>query len=626
TPYTDYLQSRREHDAERAEAHVDFWMQYLKGAPEVLDLPSDRPRPNVRSYSAGHVDIPFNRLLTEGVQALSRNSKVSVAMFLCCAWAVFLSRIAGKRDLVIALATPHRDEPESERVVGPLESLFALRVRLDEDLGFLELLRRVRDNIAQTLDHRELPFEKLLEELNPARRLSHEPIFQVAFEFEARQALTRRDWGTRLDVSDLRIPPNAATFDLTLCVRNGDESVEGSIVYATDLFDHSTIERWSESFLALLRGIVSTPHSLSNKLPIMSTLQRRLVLEQFNDTNAAIREDRLIHELIEEQVLRSPQSPAIVAGTRSVTYDTLNREANRLARQLRSKGVGRDKLVALCVGRSAEMVLAMVAVLKAGGAYVPLDPLYPAERLRLMLADCCPALVLTDECGRAALEAVYSEQATASTVIDLEADVSVWADEEDGDLERNAESATPGNLAYVIYTSGSTGVPKGVMLTHRGSVNQYTYYSKQYLSAADRVLVVSAYSFDLTLKNLLAPLFVGATVVLAPNQVFLGQELLELIASTRATVVNCAPSQFYDAVLGLPPPYLRYVVLGGEQIDCRRLSLWLASGGGPTFVNSYGPTEITDVAIDGAVAKSRSASPITPIGRPIANMKVYLLD
>ncbi len=365
-----------------------------------------------------------------------------------------------------------------------------------------------------------------------------------------------------------------------------------------------------------------------DRLPLLDEVERHQMLRQWNATATDYPRNACVHELFEAQVARDPAAIAVVQDELSLTYGELNQRANRLAHYLRGLGVGPDERVAICVQRSVEMVVALLAVLKAGGAYVPLDPAYPPERLAYMLADCGAMAVLTQTASRRLIE----ERAALAVIVDLQADSERWAHLPDSNPDRNAISLTARHLAYVIYTSGSTGTPKGVMIEHRGCVNLYHHYAIGYLRRGDKVLVVSSFSFDLTLKNIISPLFVGCTVVLAPPGVMVGSSILDLLQTTGAALINCAPSQLYGVLEGgesisekFSLDKLRYIVLGGEKIKGNRLSSWISGGEKYVFVNSYGPAEITDVAVDGVI-KDIFASEGMPIGRPIPNARIYILD
>ena len=366
---------------------------------------------------------------------------------------------------------------------------------------------------------------------------------------------------------------------------------------------------------------------------LLSAAERNQLLIEWNATAAEYLKDKCIHELFEEQVFRDPAATAVIYEDQSLTYGELNARANRLAHHLRNLGVKPDAPVAICVERSLEMVVGLLAILKAGGCYVPLDPEYPAERLAFMLKDAAPRVVLTHGAARVSLDAAMAHCAIAACVVDLEADAHDWAIQPTTDPDPKALGLTSKHLAYIIYTSGSTGQPKGVMIEHQNANNLYTWYRKAYLSTASRVLIISSYSFDLTLKNIFSPLLSGGIAMLSRADLTVGRQLLDDIGHSQATVVNCAPSHFYDAIsdsetmqMNTPPHSLRYVIFRWRsKFKYDRVVPWISADRRPFIVNSYGPTEITDVAVDGLIIEAIN-SHLVPIGRPISNTWIYLLD
>ncbi|WP_152640597.1 AMP-binding protein, partial [Xanthomonas sp. MUS 060] len=421
-----------------------------------------------------------------------------------------------------------------------------------------------------------------------------------------------------IEASGLTTAQTSAQFDLSLSLEESASGVVGSLTYATALFEHSTLQRWMGHWQHLLAAMVSegAEDQLVDRLPLLDDAERHQLLTQWNATAADYPRDACVHELFEAQVMRDPSAIAIVQNNVALTYGELNVRANQLAHYLRELGVHPDECVAVCVQRSVEMMVALLAVLKAGGAYVPLDPAYPPERLSYMLSDCGAVAVLMDTVSAHLVE----DNVTSAVIVDLQADGERWQHLPDSNPGRHANGLTARHLAYVIYTSGSTGAPKGVMIEHQGCVNLYYHYALRYLKQGEKVLVVSSFSFDLTLKNIFSPLCVGASVVLAPAGVMVGSSVLSLLESSGAVLINCAPSQLYGVfdefgsrVEGIKFDQLRYILLGGEAIKGERFSAWISGDEKYVFVNSYGPSEITDVAVDGVI-EDLFASETMPIG------------
>ncbi|WP_230598529.1 non-ribosomal peptide synthetase, partial [Xanthomonas albilineans] len=643
--YFDYVCWQRDWiNGDGGSKQFSYWKELLADEVPSLNLPVRTPR---AAFPAKHRDAIYFGLdmeLSMKLNNFSDRCNSSIYVVLLAAYFILLRRITGQDDFNVGSPMPARRGKKWSDVTGAFFNQVVLQANFDPDLTVGELLRRVRSRVRRAMENQDFPFFELVERLNPHREESRSPFFQTMFVFQ-----NPRGFGDALNilVGDDEIAPvhwgglhlvhfchppiaGAAALDLVLEAVKWGEKIGFILDFDPLLFERSTLEQWMGHWRHLLEAMVAegAEDQVVDRLPLLSEAELHQVLTQWNATAEDYPRDACVHELFERQVARDPSAIAVVQGEVSLTYGELNARANRLAHYLRELGVCPDDRVAICVQRSVEMVLALLAVLKAGGAYVPLDPAYPPERLAYMLADCGAVAVLTQTASRSLIE----ESAASAVIVDLHVDAERWAQLPDSNPDRNAIGLATRHLAYVIYTSGSTGTPKGVMIEHRGCVNLYHHYALGYLRQGEKVLVVSSFSFDLTLKNIFSPLFVGSTVVLAPAVVMVGSSILSLLESSGAALINCAPSQLYGVFdecgsgnKEILLDQLRYIVLGGEPIKGDRLSAWISGNEKYVFVNSYGPAEITDVAVDGVI-KDLFASETMPIGRPIANTRIYILD
>jgi non-ribosomal peptide synthetase component F len=441
-----------------------YWCEHLRGAPALLELPTDRPRSTQRDYAGATVGLELDEVLTAGLKALSQRHGLTLFMTLLAGWALVLSRLSNQEDLVIGTPVANRMRSELEGLIGFFVNTLALRVDLSGPVTVSELLERVKAASLGAQGHQDLPFEQVVELIGPERSLSHTPIFQVMFAWQNNERAEFELPG--LKARGLGGGEAAAKFDLTLNLGESAGRIVGGLSYAKALFDQQTVERWGGYLHRALSEMVADAGQLAAAVPILSDEERHQLLVTWNATEADYPRDRCVHELFEAQVARDPAAVAVVYEEESLSYGELNIQANRLAHHLRSLGVGPDDRVAICVERSLEMVVGLLGILKAGGAYVPLDPSYPAERLGYMLADSAPVVILTHQPAREALERALEGLATAPQVIDLGADAPRWARRASRNLSPQTLGLKPEHLAYVIYTSGSTGAPKGVMIQH----------------------------------------------------------------------------------------------------------------------------------------------------------------
>ncbi|MCP2012795.1 non-ribosomal peptide synthetase, partial [Duganella violaceipulchra] len=622
--YADYAVWQRQWLSGAAlQGQTDWWRNHLDGAPALLTLPTDRPRPALQNHAGGCLALTIPAPLAAGLRALAARHGATLFMTLLAGWAALLSRLSGQDDVVVGTPVANRQRRELEQLIGFFVNTLALRVRLDNNPSVADLLAAVKADLLAAYEHQDLPFEQVVEALKPPRSRGHSPLFQVMLALNntagAKLALPG------LELAPLETPQLSAQFDLVLNLSDhGDgHAIAGGLNYASALFERASVERLAGYWLTLLAAMVADDSQRVAALPLLDPQQRRQLLAGFNDTALAHRPERLLHQLFEDQAAARPDAVALVCGAERLSYAELNRRANQLAHRLLAMGVRPDQRVAICLERGIAMVVAVLGVLKAGAAYVPLDPAYPPERLAYMLDDSAPTAVLSVAAHRARLP--------AGAPLLMLSDEHAAADGAASNPDPQALGLRPRHAAYVIYTSGSTGRPKGATIEHAGLSNLLHWYVDEYdFAADDRVLLVTSFSFDLTQKNIFAPLLCGASLHLA-DAGFDPRQLAAEIARQGITSLNLTPSAFYPIIAAAPPQALaslRRVFLGGEPISMAHIAPLARQYPQMTLVNSYGPTECTDVVaacrIDHARGEGVDWTP--PIGRPIANTELYVLD
>ena len=623
--YADYAVGQRKWmEGDILQRQANYWRTRLHGAPALLEVPGDYVRPTKKDHAGDSVRLALNEELTAGLKELSRRRGTTMFMTLLAGWAALLSRLSGQQDVVIGTPVANRGRVDIEGLIGFFANTLALRLDVSGSPTVAALLDRVRARALEAQEHQDIPFEQVVELARPVRSLSHSPVFQVMFAWQNTPKSIPEFPG--IAVRPLTSAPRVtAKFDLTLLLQEAGDQIVGRLEYATSLFRQSTIERYLGHFRRLLEAIVEDDSQLVDRLPLLTEAERKQVVHGWNDTRAEYPKDKCIHELFEAQVRRTPEATAVVYQNTSLTYRELDLRANQLAHYLRAKGVRPDTRVAICVDRGCEMVVALLAVLKAGGGYVPLDRGYPVERLKYMLEDSAPVVLLT----QGNLQRLFRGINEKLVVLDLADATPPWNNQPVTDPDRAAIGLTPEHLAYVIYTSGSTGVPKGVMVEHRNVMNLWLGLERGiYQAGFDcvRVGVNASLAFDSSVKQLIAMLS-GRTLVIVPQEARSDAEaLLKFAASHRIDAMDCTPSQL-GALLttgllrgaGYQP---RAVLVGGEVID---FTMWraLTDAANTRFFNVYGPTECT---VDATIADLTKSNDTPHIGRPIANTRIYILD
>lgn len=625
--YADYaLWQRQRLSGQWFEQQLEYWRKQMAGAAPILDLPTDYSRPEQRSVTGAQDSIRLPVNLTEAIGKLSRQEGVTLFMTLLAAFQTLLFRYTGQEDIVVGSPVAGRSMLETEDLIGSFVNTLALRADFTGKPTFREFLGRVRAATLGALSHQDVPFEKLVEELNPERKRNRTPLFQTMFALRNTPASDTAIEG--LTITPLRIPDAKARFDLTLEAEEEPEGLHLCFEYDSELFRPETITRMLGHFQNLLQAVVADPAQRVSDLALLTDGERNQILNEWNQNRIAIPDDVCIHTLFEAQVERTPEATAVEFQGESLNYRQLNQRANQLAHALRNRGVGPDTLVGICVHRSLEMMVGMLGVLKAGGAYVPIDPAYPADRLAFMIEDAGLSLILTQE-------RLASDIPTGSAAsLCLDKDWATIAKESD---ENPAPNVVPANLAYVIYTSGSTGNPKGVMIEHRSLVNFTVTAAAAYkIGPADRVLQFASLSFDISVEEIYPALTCGATVVLRTDEMISSaRDFMHYCKEWRTTILDLPTAYWHELTEALNtvdlklPEAVRLVIIGGEKAAFDRVRAWHEQvGNGVRLVNTYGPTETTvavticDLRADDQELKLNTV----PIGRPFANATAYLLD
>ena len=621
--YADYAAwQRRCFDEQRLQPQLNFWLDHLRGAPAVLDLPTDRPRPTVQDAAGATFELRFDAPLSAALRALSHRHGTTLFMTLLAGWAALLSRLSGQHDLVIGTPVANRTRAEVEGLIGVFINTLALRVDLSGDPDVATLLARVRTLSIAAQAHQDLPFEQVVEALAPERSLAHSPVFQVMFTWQNTPEGTLQ-LGP-LEAQPLDVPRSAAQFDLRVSLQEEGPCICGTIEYATALFDAATIERYVAHWKTLLQAMVAGDNHPVHRLPLLQAAERQQLLHGFNATAAPLPET-LVHTLFEQQADRTPEATALVFEATTLSYAELNARANRLAHHLIGLGIGPDQRVALCMERGIGLVVALLATLKAGAAYVPLDPAYPAERLAFMLADCGPRALLTEAGQHHGL----AQALAALPVIELDAASPAWALQPTTNPDSARLGLAPSHLAYVIYTSGSTGQPKGVMVEHRGLLNYLQWAVESYAPQAGSI-VSSSLSFDATITSLYTPLLCGGAVTLLPPHQEIEALHTLLSQPQRCGLVKITPAHLDELgrqLLGQGRHCAAGIfVVGGEALSPATVQLWREFEPGVRLVNEYGPTETVVGCVTHEFAQSGPPCTRVPIGRPIANTRIYILD
>jgi len=598
--YADFAVWQRQWLAgEVFETHWSYWRRQLGGELPVLNLPTDKPRPEVQSFRGSSQSLQLPVSTAAALNALSKREGVTLFMLLLAAFKALLSRYTEQTDIVIGSPIANRNRVELEGLIGFFVNTLALRTDLSGNPTFRELMRRVRAVALEAYAHQDMPFEQLVEQMHPERTMSRNPLFQVMFQMEntPREELPLPG----LVLSPVEVERVTTQFDLSFDVMENDEGLVVVAEYSTDLFNETTISAMLRRWQILLEGIIANPETRLDELPLLTDAEREQLVGGLSEKP---KEDRSLPELFEAQVAVRPGALAVFSDKEQLTYAELNQRADQLAQQLRALGVGPEVLVGLSIERSLELVIGILGILKAGGAYVPLDPSYPRERLQFMIDDAKPAVILTAE-GLPARD--YTDQSHGSD---------------------------PRHLCYVIYTSGSTGQPKGVAISHQSLVNHSLAVAAAYgLTADDRVLQFASISFDVAAEEIFSALLSGASVFIPREKVIDSVGLLRLIEDEKLSVFNLPAPLWHSWVRELAttdrrvPRGLRLLVVGSEKVSLEAFEAWRVLAPESRLINAYGTSETTITStLYEAQANTPAAGASLPIGRPIANTRVYILD
>lgn len=629
--YADFAAWQREWlQGETLEKQLSYWKEHLRDSPALLELPTDRPRPAIQTFRGLSQSFLLTKELSGSLLSLARQADATPFMTLLAAFYVLLYRYTGQSDIVLGTPMAGRNQVETEDLIGFFINTLALRAKLSGEMTFQQLLKRVRETALGASAHQDFPFEKLVEELQPERSLSYAPIFQVMFALQNVR-------GEGLELPGLKLVPMLtdgviAKFDLTLFMFENGGEIGGSFEYNTDLFDVDTIKRMTQHFERILEGIVAQPERRVAELPLLTAAEEQRQIVEWNETTSPFPTDACLHHLFEQQVALTPHAMAVRCGPEHLSYAELNRRADRLASHLLASGVSPETLVAVCLPRSVQLVVSLLAILKAGGAYLPLDLSSPPRRLEAILTEAQPRLLLTVKVWQ---ERLPSDLQISVVCLDDEGQDDVWRQASAEVMTGISPAVMPqlsaDNLAYVIYTSGSTGTPKGAMITQRGVVNYLSWSRSAYpLSEGSGAVVHSPIGFDLTVTSLYGPLVTGGCVHLLEESESvedLAQALIQ--ANEPYSLVKLTPAHL-EALSRLIPDEGRVqthaMVIGGEALHGSDVQRWQERAPEVRLINEYGPTETVVGCCVYEVRASKEFGQVVPIGRAIANTRLYVLD
>ena len=619
--YADFAQWQRKSlgEAQLNESRA-YWSSQLDGEIPVLDLPTDHARPALQSFRGAMQRFAFPKGLSDSLHQLASREQTSFFTTILACFAALLRRYSSQEDFVLGTVTSGRKHTELESLLGCFQNPLALRLRLAGDPTFRELLTRTREVTLGALSHDNAPFERLVEELSVRRDASRNPLFSVMFSLVPPTPTFESGW----DLNQLDLEIGTAKFDLDLELDDRPAGLQGRFVYCTDLFDAATIERMVGHFQTLLEAIVVDPEQKISRLPLLSAAEQQQFAE-WNGTETQYPRQLCMHELVEAQAQRTPNANAVEHGSVVLSFRELNERANQLAHFLRKRGVGPESKVGICLRRSIELPVALLAVLKSGAACVPLDPAYPKERLTYMLEDSQTSLVLT----QAGLLAEVTDFDTE--VVNLDADWQLFASER---RENVCSGVKPENLAYVIYTSGSTGKPRGVLLTHGGLINHNVAAAQLFgITPADRMAQFASISFDIAVEEIFPTWIAGGALVVREEDASLAVgDFLRWVDEKRVTALDLPTAYWHELVRELSesalrlPKSLRIVIVGGEKASSAALTTWRKLAGPRVrWVNTYGPTETSVIVTSFEPEAAEEIPAVLPIGRPIANTRIYIL-
>ncbi|MBD2592895.1 amino acid adenylation domain-containing protein [Nostoc spongiaeforme FACHB-130] len=624
--YKDFAHWQRQWlQGEILQTQLSYWKKQLQDIPAALQLPTDRPRPTVQTSNGAQQSLELSEVLINRLKAIAHQKGVTLFMLLLAAFQTFLYRYTGQDDIAVGSPIANRNRNEIKGLIGFFVNTLVLRTDLSGDPNFDELLKRVKKVALEAYTHQDLPFDQLVEAVQPERDTSRTPLFQVMFNIQDYSHLPEMPG---LAVNLVKIDTKTAQFDLSVSIDITHQAVTALFEYNTDLFDAATIAKMLRHFENLLSGIAAEPQTRLSNLPLLSEADRQELLEFSTNQspNSHSQSQQSIHQQFAAQVERTPDAVAVIFENQSLTYRELNQRSNQLAHYLKTLGLRPEVLVGICIERSLEMVVGLLAILKAGGAYLPLDPAYPQERLALMLKDAQVSVLLTTSTQA---EKLPEHQAQ---VICLDTDWEVISRESQ---ENPIHQTQPENIAYVIYTSGSTGTPKGVMIQHH-ALSSYvnTACIELGIKSSDRILQFTSISFDVAAEEIFPCLLQGATLILRTEQMLNSiEEFLKQCQNFGLTILDLPTSFWHQLTDELSrgklvlPPTVRLVLIGGEKAESSRWKIWQQQVGEKVrLINCYGPTETTISATMCDLSALKTIGSELPIGKPIHGIQAYILD
>ena len=628
-PYSDYVQWQRNLlSKEFLRESQTYWEKQLAGSP-LVDMPTDRLRSASSNFKGAFQTLSFTKTLTRSLHVLGQQNGATLFMVLLAAFKVLLWRYARNDVIVVGSSDGGRSRPEFEKIAGCCLNSLILRTDLSGNPSFVSLLRRVRETALQAYAHKYLPFGVLAKKLKYPRDIGRHPLFRAALVLEPSFEEDESGWV----VSQLEVQTGTTKFELAFELEERPEGIIGRVEYDTSLFNRTTIGRLIGQFEVLLGALVDNPERLISDLPLLTEDERHQLLVEWNDTSADYPEGKCIPLLFEEQVEKTPDAIAVISGEQQLTYRELNSRANQLTHYLRARGTGQGIKVGICLERSVEAIVSIMAVLKAGGVYVPLDPSYPEERLSYIIKDSRSGVMIMQE----PFSDTFREHDI--TIVEIHTEK---ADIGSQSTSNPSCGVSPKDSAYVIYTSGSTGLPKGVVVSHEAIAEHCFHMVNHYeLDPRDRVLQFASLNFDASLEQVLAPLLAGAAIILRNRDLWTPSEFHERVLRYGLTVVNVPPSYFHEwvktcneAAYNATPDRLRLIICGGDELLPQTVRLWEQSPmSSARLLNAYGPTETTITAttfeVNNNLRSNQAFGDIRtriPIGRPLPNRKIYILD
>ena len=624
--YADYAaHQRRTLTPQAIAADLVYWQDQLGGAPASIYLPLDFPRPARQSYRGGVVRFEFDKNMSDALKRLARECNASLFMLLLASYALLLARYSGQTQVMIGTPVANRDHPDVEPLIGPFSNYIPLRVDLEADPDFRTVVERVRRMTLDSFAHQNIPFEKLVEVVDSGHRLDRAPLFQVALVLQNLPTVPLALSG--LDVERIDVTRTTAKLDLSMLLEEDNGAIRGELEFCRDLFSQVTAKRMARHFLSITEGIIKTPDLPVSQISLIEAAERVEILEHLSGARSLRPVNRLVHEQFHDQVRRTPHARALVAGDTQLSYEELAQQASRLARHLISTGVERGSRVAVCLPRSTDLIVALLAVLEAGGAYVPLDSAHPEQRLASIMDDAGATVLLT-------VSELAARLPPIRTVICVDAEAGTVAGHEPHAV--HAEGS-PSQLAYVIYTSGSTGRPKGVMVDHRSVCSMVrgladTVYRDE--PACIPVALTASVAFDASVQQIFGSLLLGHTLVITDNETRQdAHRLLDFYQQHQIKVADGTPSLLgllLEAGLGQRPGLkLQHLLIGGEALPSRLVHQLQVQDTQARIVvtNLYGPTECgVDITARSVRPGERLLSEFVPIGKVLSNARIYVLD